>query len=236
MPPKSVVGVDATSLKFRGCIAPGRWTLCLGAGLSRGIAPTWFDLTLDIINEVFHAGYSRKTFENLVANSGWSLDAWIQAAANEFISSGRTVNDFNDLLESLLYGQLNRDAFGTPIAKHLIQVLNSPISAEKNRVLEVCEFIETTYKSSSLLGVVRFLIAAAKANRKPHAIITFNADTFLETFLYLFLSLTESESRGVNEGGGCILGRFVFRHKELRWITQDRTPTDHGLRLMLKDL
>jgi hypothetical protein len=177
---KSIVAVDATDLKFRGCVAPGRWTLCLGAGLSRGVAPTWFDLTMDIVNATFGSRHDRTAFEKLVANSGWSLDAWIQAAANEFVVSGRTLDEFNDLLESLLYGQLRKDALGLPIAKHLIQVLNNPIRAEKNRILEVCEFFEGTYKESSLLGIVRFLIAAAKAGRKPHAIITFNADTFLE--------------------------------------------------------
>jgi len=69
----------------------------------------------------------------------------------------------------------------------MLEVLNSPIRAEKKRVLELCEFFENTYKDSSLLGMVRFLIAAAHAGRKPHAIITFNADTLLETLIYLFL-------------------------------------------------
>jgi len=187
MAAKGIVAVDATDPKFRGCVAPGRWTLCLGAGLSRGVAPTWFDLTMDIVNATFGSHYERPSFEKLVPNSGWSLDAWIQAAANEFVVSGRTLDEFNELLESLLYGQLRKDALGLPIEKHLIQVLNNPIRAAKNRIIEVCEFFENTYTDSSLLGVVRFLIAAAKAERKPHAIITFNADTFLETLIYLFL-------------------------------------------------
>jgi SIR2-like domain len=101
--------------------------------------------------------------------------------------TGRTLEQFNDLIESLLYGGLRIDAGSLSIAKHLLNVLNSPIRAEKNRVIEVCDFFEHTYPNSSLLGVVRFLINAARANRKPHAIITFNADTLLETLIYLFL-------------------------------------------------
>jgi len=187
MTSKGIVPVEATSSKFRGCIAPGRWTLCLGAGLSRGIVPTWFDLTLDIVNATFGSKYDRTTFENFVANSGWSLDAWIQAAANEFLATGRKLEDFNNLLESLLYQQLRNAASGAPIERHLIRVLNNPITVERNRIFEVCEFFESTYKDSSLLAVVRFLISAAKADRRPYAIITFNADTLLETLTYLFL-------------------------------------------------
>jgi hypothetical protein len=187
MASKGLVAVDATAMKFRGCVAPGRWTLCLGAGISRGITPTWFDLTLAIVNSTFRTGYNKSRFEKLVAGSGWSLDAWIQAAANEFIVSGRGLDAFNELIESILYSQLRQDARGLAIENHLIQVLNHPIEAAKNKVLAICEFIEHTYKTSSLLGVVKFLIEAAKANRKPHAIITFNADTLLETIIYLFL-------------------------------------------------
>lgn len=184
---KTLVAVDATKAKFRGCIAPGRWTLCLGAGVSRGITPTWFDLTLSIVNETFGSRYTREDFGQLVADSGWSLDAWIQAAANEYASKELSALEFHNLIESLLYKQLKSDAAGTSVEKHLVQVLNNPIRAPKNRVLEVCEFFESYYKSCSLLGIVRFLIAAAKARKKPYSIITFNADTLLETLIYLFL-------------------------------------------------
>jgi hypothetical protein len=159
----------------------------LGAGLSRGLAPTWFDLTLEIVNATFGARYDRASFEALTASSGWSLDAWIQAAANEFVISGRSLDEFNNLIESLLYGQIRKDAAGLPLEKHLIQVLNNPVTSERNRIIEVCEFLETRYNDTSLLGVVRFLIDAARKDRRPYAIITFNADVFLDTFIYMFL-------------------------------------------------
>ena len=70
MSSKGLVGVDATHGKFRGCIAPGRWTLCLGAGISRGITPDWFDLTIEVVNATFGARYDRASFGKIVANSG----------------------------------------------------------------------------------------------------------------------------------------------------------------------
>ncbi|WP_143271687.1 SIR2 family protein [Bradyrhizobium mercantei] len=187
MTSKGVVAVEALDRRYRGTIASGRWTLCLGAGLSRGLAPTWFDLTLEIVNHAFGASLNSAAFEALVNSSGWSLDAWIQAAANEYTTSGRSLDDFNDLLEAVLYREVRKAATGLSVERHLMRVLNNPTTAERRHVLQVCEFLEATYKTSSLLALVRILIQAAYADQKPNAIITFNADTFLETFIYLFL-------------------------------------------------
>jgi hypothetical protein len=184
---KVLVSVQATNPKFRGCVAAGRWTLCLGAGISRGITPTWFDLTRTIVNETFGSNYDHLAFEQAVGKSGWSLDAWIQAAANEFVASGKKLDEFHELIESNLYGELRKKAAGLPIEKHLLQVLNNPIREQRNRVLAVAEFFENTFGQTSLLGIVRFLIAAAESNKKPYAVITFNADTLLETLVYIFL-------------------------------------------------
>jgi hypothetical protein len=96
---KVFVAVQATNPKFRGCVAAGRWTWCLGAGISRGITPTWFELTRTIVNEAFGSNYDHATFEQAVGKPGWSLDAWIQAAANEFVASGKKLDEFHELIE-----------------------------------------------------------------------------------------------------------------------------------------
>jgi len=184
---KSLVAVDAATEKFRGCAGSGRWTLCVGAGLSRGIAPTWFDLTLRIINEVFSASYSAEQFDKLVADTGWSLDAWIQAGANDYKLRGKTDEEFTDLIESILYADLRKAASGLPLERYLIQVLNDARTTPRARVLEVCEFLESRFSQASVLGVARFLIAAAKAGKAPYSVITFNADTLLETLIDLLL-------------------------------------------------
>jgi len=184
---KPLVGVVATDEKFRGCIGSGRWTLCVGAGLSRGVAPTWFDLTLRIVNQVFRSTYTAKDFDKIVAESGWSLDAWIQAAANEYRVQGKADDEFTDLLESVLYSDLRNVASGLPLERYLVQVLNDPKTAPRARVLEICEFLETNFKGASVLGVARLLITAAQSRMAPYSVITFNADTLLETIIDLFL-------------------------------------------------
>jgi hypothetical protein len=179
--------VDPSSPKFRGYLRAKRWTLCVGAGVSRGIAPTWLVLANQLINEAFGANLDSSTFETMVSDSGWSLDAWIQVAANEFALSGKSIDKFNEALEGQLYSNIREKARGLGLEKYLTQVLNRPKSAPKNRILEVCEFIDSTFPDCSLLGLVRFLVDAAKAERGPMAVLTFNADTFLETLIDLYL-------------------------------------------------
>jgi hypothetical protein len=184
---KSLVAVEANIEKFKGLAGSGRWTLCVGAGLSRGVAPTWFELTLRIVNEVFSTNYTNQNFGKLVQDTGWSLDAWIQAGANEYKLRGKTEADFIDLIESILYSNLRKAASGLPLENHLFQVLNNARTTPRVRVLEVCDFLESEFSQSSVLGVARFLIAAAKAGKTPYSVITFNADTLLETLVDLFL-------------------------------------------------
>ena len=184
---KPLIPVDALDATYRGYL-PGRgYTLCLGAGISRGIAPTWIDLAREIINEVFGTGYDEQTFERIVSSSAWSLDAWIQIAANELLTRGKTIADIDYLIESKLYAKVRTRAKGLGLEKYLTQVLNSPTSAPRNRVIDVWDFIQSAFSDSSLLKLVRFLISAAKREKAPRAILTFNADTFLETAIDLAL-------------------------------------------------
>ena len=73
------------------------------------------------------------------------------------------------------------------LEKYLIRVLNFPKSAPKNRILEAWEFIDTAFPDCSLPGLVRFLVDAARVERGPQAVLTFNGDTFLETLIDLIL-------------------------------------------------
>ena len=179
--------VFATDSKFRGYLPAERWTLCLGAGISRGIAPTWVDLAKAVVSKVFGATFDSDTFSKLVQESGRSLDAWIQAAANEYVLRGNKLEEFKDVIESHLYSQIRERAKGLGLEKYLTKVLNFPKSEPKERVIEVCEFIESSLENCSLIGIANFLIDAAKSGQKPQAVLTFNADTFLETLIDLLL-------------------------------------------------
>lgn len=182
--PHPVLAMDE---KFRGYLPPRNWTLCVGAGVSKGIAPEWSELAYEVVAETFRSGISRNEFNQLCTESGWTLDSWIQAAANRHTSAGKSAASFRDLIESKLYSKIRNVARGMGIDRELTRVLNLPKSAPKDRVIEVCELIENEFQHSSLVQIGNALIRSARVGKGPAAILTFNADTFLETYIDLKL-------------------------------------------------
>lgn len=177
--------LQATSPNFRGHLS-GKWTLCLGAGVSRGIVPAWQELTRRLVNETFATTHDEVRFGALVSESGWGLDSWIQACANRFLLSGKTNDDFYDLIEKHLYSELRSKAQAANIEKVLVNVLDRPQNASRQEVRNACEFFEKEFSTSTLLTLTRFLLRALKAGRLPQAIISFNVDTLMHTLLELY--------------------------------------------------
>ena len=179
--------VDCCSEKYHGYLMPHAWTLCLGAGISKGIVPDWFDLTFSVLSECVDSPPTRAEFVKLVEETGWSLDSWIQVAANSYFKIGKSEDDFKALLEASLYSVLRDKAKGLGLEKHLTTVLNYPDREPKDRIIEILDFIESEFAGCSLIQVGNALIEAAKANKPPKAVLTFNADTLLETYIVLKL-------------------------------------------------
>ena len=182
----AVKQLDATHQKFRGHSGSGKWTLCVGAGLSRGIVPTWLELTRRLVNETFGTGLSEDDFKNIVSESAWSLDSWIQSCANHYQLTGRATSEFFDLIEKHLYSDLRTRCRSAGLEGILVNVLDRPRNASREDVARVCEFFEREYATSSLLAVVRVLLDAVKHDRLPEAIVSFNADTLLHTLFELY--------------------------------------------------
>ncbi len=177
--------MDANSDKARGKLSSGRWVLCVGAGISRGHVPTWMELARRVINRTFKISYTEKEFEDIVNKSGWSLDSWIQAAANEYVSQGDSKENFVTLLENELYGDIRDLAKSENLEEKLVQALNSPRHVDKDDVFELCNFVEKHFSDSTLFGLANTLIESIKEDKNPYAIITFNADTLLLTLIEL---------------------------------------------------
>lgn len=178
--------LDAENSKFKGQLASGKWTLCIGAGVSRGIVPTWQELTRRLVNEVFGSAFSETEFQSLVADSAWSLDSWIQACANHYQLDGNSVTEFFNVIEKHIYSDLRTRGASAGIESLLVTVLDRPQNASKEDVARICQFFETEYASTSLLAVVRVLLDALKTDRLPEAVISFNADTLLHALLELY--------------------------------------------------
>lgn len=175
-----------TDKKFKGAVGSGNWVLCIGAGASKDLVPTWEELTRRLINQVLNSHYSSAEFKSLISKSGWGLDAWIQAAANIFIQNGNELSAFNNILEECLYGDLISLADKHGIKDQLIIALNDPRNITKENVLCICTFFESNFPNSTLISLAKVLIFNHKRKHKlPKAILTFNADTLLHSIIEL---------------------------------------------------
>lgn len=178
--------LDALDSKNRGHIGYNRWTLCIGAGCSTGIVPSWPEFTRRVINSVFTESYSPDAFASLVSNRGWGLDSWIQSAANFYYANGRSREEFEYLLQNTLYSDLLVAAKADNLDTKLISAVGWPRQLKKKEVHRLCKFFEDRYSKSSLMTVVRWLISLMNAKKLPYAIITFNAEPLLHTLFELF--------------------------------------------------
>jgi hypothetical protein len=178
---------DALDNSYRGVLSGQRYTICVGAGISIGLVPNWFELTRRVVNAAFGTAYDPAKFREIMTAVGWSLDGWIQAAANYFVLLGRPATEFDSLIESVIYSDLRSKAKSANVENALIQALNNPRFLKRDELLGLCEFFEDEYPESSLIALARVLARSYEVGKLPDAIINFNADTILYAILDLFL-------------------------------------------------
>lgn len=178
---------DGLDARYRGNLSTSAWSLCVGAGVSVGLVPTWQELTRRVVNEAFGTTYDNAGFDELVKATRWSLDALLQGAANKLALLGKPEAVFGELLEAGLYSDLLRQAKSAGLEKCLSDALNNPRWLKKDEILHLTDFFENTYGGSTLVNLSRSLAEAKEARKGPQAIINFNADTLLFALLDLFL-------------------------------------------------
>lgn len=162
------------------------WVLCLGAGVCRGILPDWFELTLRLSNTTFHNHWTKDEFNAITKEVGFSLDSWIQGCFNKFISDGKSIDDFNDLLETCLYSELLDKAEVDGVKSDLVLMFESPKKLKRKNLFNLCKFFEDNYGNTTLMQIVRALLDLDENSKLPSAIITFNADSLLHSLIVIF--------------------------------------------------
>lgn len=110
-----------------------------------------------VVHKIFGTNHSQITFDALTASTGWSLDSWIQAAANHFQFHGHTLAEFHTLIEDAIYEDLRQRAATAGVEQDLLEALRWPRNIKRRKVIRVCvcEFLEREYANASLLGLVR---------------------------------------------------------------------------------
>jgi hypothetical protein len=172
------------------------WTLCVGAGICKGILPDWFDLTHNLVNACFGKKWDRDEFKKKYDEVGFGLDSWIQGCLNNLVSKGKSINDFNLLLEEQLYGELLKQAEKNNLKYDLIKMFESPKQLKRKKLFGLCDFFEDNYSATTLMQLVNVLLCTDHGFKLPSNIITFNADSLLYSLLTIFGIKNETKKKG----------------------------------------
>jgi len=181
---KPFTGLDH---RYRGALSSATWTLCVGAGISFGLVPTWQELTRRVVNHAFGTNYNEDDFEKVIKETRWNLDALLQGATNQLDLKGEPPEAFGDILEKIIYEDLMSEAAKAKVHSSLCDALSNPRWLRKEEILELTSFFETEHGKSTLVQLSRALAKGKETNKGPQAIINFNADTLLFALLDIFL-------------------------------------------------
>jgi hypothetical protein len=97
-----ITSFDATDRTYARLLQGGAWSLCVGAGICRGIAPDWAEIARAMLARATLARITALDVGNIVQTLGWSLDSVLQLALNEYLLRGATSQAFySDLAEEL---------------------------------------------------------------------------------------------------------------------------------------
>lgn len=185
----------ADDINFKGYLRGQGWCLCVGAGISKGMVPDWQQVTLRLLNKSFSASMTESEFEILRGQTSWTLDSWIQTALNNFLQNSKTLEDFNDLLEEILYEDLLNAASKQNLRTAISRSFSNPLNISKEEVIKLSQFYETLYPKCTNMILSSLLLDAHKKGRLPASILTFNADTILHC-LFTVLQLRDFNKRG----------------------------------------
>lgn len=190
--------INPISTKYRGFVGRSRWSLCVGAGISAGIIPTWLELTRRIYNRTFNTDFDENKFQQLVNESSWSLDSWLQSCLNKYIQEDKTHDDFAYLIREVMYEDLLNRADKYNLRQELILSFNDPFRLHYEKINSLIIFFDKEYPNSSTVQLVRFLLAAKYSDKLPTAIISTNADSVFDMLLYIHHMKYEMDKKGIN--------------------------------------
>jgi hypothetical protein len=176
----------ADSSKLKGYLRAQPWCLCIGAGVSKGLIPDWYEVTYRILNRAFGIGMSYAEFDEIQKKTGWTLDSWIQSSLNIYLQQGKTIEDFNSLLEDILYEDLLAEAAKHGLQEPLAKMFSDPLAVKRDDVEAVYDFFVSRYSTCSSTSLAKVLLEAEQKDLLPSAIITFDADAILHTVFVLF--------------------------------------------------
>ncbi|EKF9639168.1 SIR2 family protein [Vibrio cholerae] len=217
---KSFEGMDN---KYKGHLASSSWTLCVGAGVSFGLVPTWYELTRNVVNDAFGWSCSADDFDTIVECTKWSLDSLLQGASNKLDMEGFENDEFYNLLEKHLYQEL-LDKMQTPLLKGALKKgLCNPRNLSKEETLALVHYFETNHAKSTLNQLAHVLSKAYNKNKLPMSVINFNADTLL----HLLIEIKHIARNNTESSWEQPAAQFVKSFRGIQTSSKNIVPIHH---------
>lgn len=186
---------DALDPKFGGIIGRRKWSLCLGAGVSYDIVPTWQELARIVVNKSYNENYNSEHFKKIVGKFGIGLDGWFQSCLNHLVSLGNEESKFYDILRESIYSDLLTKSEEYNVRKLIAQGLHYPFNFSPTEIDSMYEFMNSEFKYSTNNVLAKILLDSFDTNKEPASIISFNADAILNFTVYLFDSKFHLDSK-----------------------------------------
>ena len=172
-------GDDVPNGLIKGCVMSGCWSLCIGAGTSIPVFPSWKELVTSIIKEISPDAKQGTIAEILLS---FDLDALIQAACNI-----KGEKHFGDWLSEKLYANIKskiapnewdafRKIFTAPFAN-----LYKEIDWKK-----FIEYREKILKKTTAYSLAKFIVESQGTDFAPSSILSFNEEPLLYALINSF--------------------------------------------------
>ncbi len=173
------------------------WSLCIGAGTSRGIFPDWGMLVHKLIGEDVGAKESETVFTEMANRFG--LDALIRAAQDRLKQNDE---EFSNTLSRVLYADaqttIGDDWPGIASALSARHPGDVPQSHWK-LLLEV---IARHYPHVSARGIANTVVSVLGTHKSPNSILSFNAEPLLFALINaeVFAGFVQPASKSAGDG------------------------------------
>ena len=155
-----------------------KWSLCVGAGVNKGIMPDWNGLIEELMKRIC-------SHENIIEfeklkSLGFSQDAMLQAIKN---NSEMDDDTFIRELSSVLYSNINQK-LNDAEKKCFLRLFKPNIPAYLfHHEEQVTNIIEKCFKDITASKIARVIVDSMISGNTPFEILTFNGDDILYILL-----------------------------------------------------
>lgn len=220
MPKKGLNSKNVAGLLKEGQSQMG-WALCIGAGTSVPLFPSWNELVEALITEINGKEKAKTISKELLKI--FSPDSLIQAAHNTLsLPDDKFIKILSDKLFAPIKLKINSSEW--EIFKKA-QLADGPAAIPYDDWENYDKICATHFSECSAYNIAKVLVEARDKNIGPTNILSFNAETILFSFLNLFLWKKYAQANGKNPAKkGQLAKHFDFITHSISTRSSNRIP------------